>query len=108
MPNMRATTKDKYAIMVPVSWTVQIRPEVGGLGTGVGGVCDWGVMLWGVDVCIVEGAAMFCNGMRMLLFCDPDDPLCCWLDVGCTAAMDATILNPYGSCNRVTFFYYII
>ena len=105
MPNMRATAKARHAIMVPVNGTVQIRREVGSLGTEAGGVCDWGVMLWGVGVCNVEGAALFCNGMQVLVVCDLDDPVCCWLDVGCTAAMDATILNPYGSYDKVAISY---
>ena len=87
MPNMRATTKATHVIMVPVSGTVQFRLEVGGLGTGAGGVCDWGLMLWGVEVCNVEGAAVFCDGLQMLDVCVFDDTVCCWLDVGCTAAM---------------------
>ena len=104
MPNMRVTTKATHVIMVPVSGTVKIRLEVGVLGTGPGEVCDWGLMLWGVGVRIVEGAAVLCN---MLLVCDLDDPVCCWLDVGCTVAMDATILKPYGSQNRGKYFYSI-
>ena len=107
MPNMRATAKARHAIMVPVTGTVQIRLEDGSLGTEAGRVCDWGVMLWGAGFCDVEGAAVFCDVLQMLDVCVLDDPVCCWLNFDCTTAMDATIMNPYGSYNRVTFFYII-
>ena len=103
MPNMRATIKVRNAIIFPLNGTVQVQREVGDLGTGASWVCDWGVMLWDVGVCNVEGAALVCNGMEVLVVCDLDDPVCCWLDVSCTAAMDARMLNSYGFNNRFTF-----
>ena len=68
-------------------------------------MCDWGVMPRGLGFCDVEGAGVFCNGIQMLDVCVLDDSVYRWLDVGCTAAMDAMILKPYGFYIAQTFLY---
>lgn len=47
----------------------------------------------------MEVGVIICNGMaagEALIVCVLDEPVLRWVDVGCTAAMPATTLNPYG------------